>query len=84
MKDEAAGNIIEEVFGLSSKLYSYNMFSGKESKKCKGVTKSVINKKTTHEDYKDCLLSRKEAIRKMNVIRSRKHKSFQRRFKRSL
>ena len=36
-KDEAGGKIIDEFMGLRAKLYSYKMFEGKESKKCKGV-----------------------------------------------
>ena len=36
-KDEAAGKVIDEFVGLRAKLYSYKMFDGKESKKCKGV-----------------------------------------------
>ena len=76
MKDEAAGKIIEKLVRLRSKLYSYKMFSGKESKKCKGVSKAVVRKKISDDDYKECLFSRKESVRKMNVIRSRKHEIF--------
>ena len=72
-KDEVAGKIIEEFVGLRAKLYSYKMFEAKESKKCKGVIKSVVNKSITHEDYKNCLFTGKEQLRKMNVIRSYKH-----------
>ena len=68
-KDEVAGRYIEEFIGLRAKLYSYKMFEGKESKKCKGVKKSVVNKSITHEDYKICLVTGKEQLRKMNVIR---------------
>ena len=64
-KDEVAGIIIEEFVGLRAKLYSYKMFEGKESKKCKGVKKSVVNKSITHEDYKNCLFTGKEQLRKM-------------------
>ena len=38
-KDEAGGQTIDEFVGLRAKLYSYKMFEGKESKKCKGVKK---------------------------------------------
>ena len=57
-KDEVAGRYIEEFVGLRAKLYSYKIFEGKESKKCKGVKKSVVNKSITHEDYKNCLLEK--------------------------
>ena len=71
-KDEAAGKQIEEFVGLRSKLYSYKM-AGEDHKKCKGVKKNVVKKAITHEDYKDCLFTRREQLRKMNVIRSRLH-----------
>ena len=72
-KDEAGGKIIDEFVGLRAKLYSYKMLEGKESKKCKGVKKSVVKESITHEDCKNCLFTGKEQLRKMNVIRSHKH-----------
>ena len=75
-KDEAAGRIMEEFVGLRAKLYSYKMFEGEESKKCKGVKKSVVKKIITHEDYKNCLFTGKEQLRKMNVIRSYNHEVY--------
>ena len=75
-KDEVNGNVIDEFVGLRAKLYSYKMIEGEESKKCKGVKKSVVKKSITHEDYKKCLTNRKPQLRKMNVIRSYKHDVF--------
>ena len=75
-KDEVNGDIIDEFVGLRAKLYSYKMFYGEESKKCKGVKKSVVKKSITHEDYKKCLTDQKPQLRKMNVIRSYKHDIF--------
>ena len=60
-KDEAAGRIMEEFVGLRAKLYSYKMFEGEESKKCKGIKKSVVKKSITHEDYKNCLFTEKNS-----------------------
>ena len=68
-KDEAGGKIIKEFVGLRAKLYSYKMLEGKEDKKCKMVKKEVIKKNITHKGYKKCLFSRREQMRKMNVIR---------------
>ena len=62
-KDEAAGRIMEEFVGLRAKLFSYKMFEGKESKKCKGVKKSVVKKSITHEDYKNCSLEKSSYVR---------------------
>ena len=52
------------------------MLEGEESKKCKGVKKSVVKKSIAHEDYKNCLFTRKEQLRRMNVIRSHKHEVY--------
>ena len=71
-KDETAGKHIEEFVGLRSKLYSYKLHE-KEHKKCKGVKRNVVAKSITHEDYKNCLMTKKEQLRKMNVIRSHLH-----------
>ena len=75
-KDEVNGDIIDEFVGLRAKLYSYKMFEGKESKKCKGIKKSVVKKSITHEDYKTCLTTGKEQLRKQNIIRSYKHEVY--------
>jgi hypothetical protein len=73
-KDEAGSKIIEEFVGLRSKLYSYKMFGEEDGhKKCKGVKKSVVENEITHDDYKECLFSRKEQLRTMNVLRSHLH-----------
>ena len=72
-KDEAKGNNIIEFVGLRSKLYSYKMEEGKENKKCKGVKKAVVEKNIRHEDYKACLETGKELLRKQNIIRSYEH-----------
>ena len=67
-KDEVGGDIIDEFVGLRAKLYSYKMFEGEESRKCKGGKKSVVKKGIVHEDYIKCLFTGKEQLRKMNVI----------------
>src|SRR5688572_28746952 len=71
-KDEAAGKQIEEFVGLRSKLYSYKM-AGMDHKKCKGLKKNVVKKSITHEDYRNCLFTKREQSRTMNVIRSYHH-----------
>src|SRR5271166_7189987 len=73
-KDEACGKQIEEFIGLRAKLYSYKMFEGgEENKKCKGIKKNVVKKTITHDDYKDCLFTKREQYRRMNVFRSYQH-----------
>ena len=75
-KDEAGGKIIKEFVGLRAKLYSYKMHEGEESKKCKGVKKQVVESSITHEDYKTCLRTGKEQLRKQNIIRSYEHEVY--------
>ena len=75
-KDEVGGKVIDEFVGLRAKLYLYKMFEGEESKKCKGVKKSVVKKSIAHEDYKKRLFTGKEQLRKMNVIRSHIHEVY--------
>ena len=75
-KDECGGKIMHEFVGLRAKLYSYKMYEGDETNKCKGVKSSVVKKEITFKDYKDCLfggLADGKQMRTMNVIRSHKH-----------
>ena len=75
-KDEAAGKNIKEFVGLRAKLYSYKMDEGGESKKCKGVKKQVVESSISHEDYKTCLRTGKEQLRKQNILRSYEHEVY--------
>ena len=50
--------------------------AGEDYKKSKGVKKNVVKNAITHDDYKDCLFTRREQSRKMNVIRSHHHDIF--------
>ena len=75
-KDEACGKQIVEFVGLRAKLYSYKMLDDSEDKKCKVVTKNVTKRSIQFDDYRECLFSRKELHRKMNVIRSQCHEIY--------
>ena len=75
-KDEAAGKRIKEFVGLRAKLYSFIMEDGKENKRCKGVKKQVVESSITHKDYKTCLRTGKEQLRKQNILRSYEHEVF--------
>ena len=75
-KDEAAGKVIKEIVGLRAKLYSYKMDEGKENKRCKGIKKAVVEKSIRHEDYKTCLTTGKEQLRRQNIIRSYEHELY--------
>ena len=72
-KDETAGKVIKEFVGLRAKLYSYKMDEGEENKRCKGIKKAVVAKSIRHEDYKKCLQTGKEQLRRQTIIRSYEH-----------
>ena len=76
MKDEAAGKIIKEFVGLRSKLYSFIMDDGGETKKCKGIKRQVVESSIRHEHYKTCLTTGKELLRKQNILRSYNHEVY--------
>ena len=76
MKDEAGGKTIKEFVGLRAKLYSFIMDDGEENKKCKGIKKQVVESSISHEDYKTCLLTGKEQLRKQNILRSYNHEVY--------
>ena len=75
-KDEAGGKNIKEFVGVRAKLYSIKMEDGEENKKCKGVKKQVVKNSITHEDYKTCLTTGKDQLRKQNIIRSYEHEVY--------
>ena len=52
------------------------MLGGFEEKKCKGVTKNVTKRSIQFDDYRECLFSRNEQNREMNVIRSHCHEIY--------
>jgi len=74
-KDECGGESITEFTGMRAKLYAFSK-NGEESKRCKGVKKSIVSKSIHLEDYKNCLFAAKEQLQTMNIIRTRKHELF--------
>ena len=76
LKDETGEKQIVEFVGLRANLYYYKMLGGFEEKKCKGVTKNVTKRSIQFDGYRECLFSRKEQYRKMDVIRSHCHEIY--------
>ena len=72
-KDEAGGKIIIEFVGLRAKLYSFMTDEGMEVKKCKGIKKTVVRDTLTIDHYRNTLHNKVSQMKRMNVIRSRKH-----------
>ena len=52
------------------------MLDGSEDKKFKRVIKNVTKRRIQFDDYRECLFSRKEQHKKMNVIRSHCHEIY--------
>jgi len=76
MKDEFGGKIMTEFVGLIAKLYSYKMLDEKETKKWKGIKKSVVDKTIPFEVYKKCLLGGKKKWEKWTSFKAASVKSF--------
>ena len=76
MKDECSGETMTEFVGLRAKLYATKMNNLEESKKCKGIKKTVVKNNINFENYKDVLFNRTSQMRKMNVFRSYGHEIY--------
>ena len=74
-KDELGGKIMNEFIALRSKVYSFTI-DGEETKKVKGITKTVIDKKLTFEDYKRSLFQDTVVSRTIHTLTSKNHEMF--------
>ena len=74
-KDETGGIPITEFVGLRAKLYCYKTTLDK-IKKAKGVSKHVIKKDLTMEEYKSSLFNHETIHKKMYNIQSTKHELY--------
>ena len=74
-KDELNGEIISEAVFLRSKSYSFKTNSS-TTKKLKGISKNVISKEITFEDYKETLFHSSTTYKKMYTLNSEKHQIF--------
>ena len=72
-KDECAGRPISEFIGLRPKMYSILEASGKNIKKAKGVSRTVVKKDLRHDLYRRCLEERIEMKHKQVAICSHNH-----------
>jgi hypothetical protein len=75
-KDEAGGKIVSEFVGLRSKMYMLTIEGGKQIKRAKGVSKSVVSKQLSIEDYLRCLYEHVPLFLEMRGIRSYKHQVY--------
>ena len=71
-KDELGGEEMTEFIGLRSKMYAYKTKNG-EFKRLKGISRNVVNKHITFDDYFQALFTEKRFTHNMRVLRSEKH-----------
>ena len=59
-KDELNGNLINKFISLRSKIYAFTKLNEtKEKKVLKGITRSVVEKRITFDEYYKCLMEDK-------------------------
>ncbi|XP_070159767.1 uncharacterized protein [Polyergus mexicanus] len=76
MKDENNGAIMTEFVGLRAKIYALRVNSKKDTKKVKGVKRTVIARTITFDDYTRCLRDEIEMTRQQSCIRSKLHEVY--------
>ena len=73
MKDEIDGVGIKEFVALRAKMYSILTTNKKETKKAKGVKKTVVKHGVKQSNYIDCLLNERIYLHSMTSLRSSSH-----------
>ena len=74
-KDELKGDHMEEFVGLRAKVYAFKS-KNEETKKLKGIKKSVVSQEIRFEHYKKCLKKQVQFKAQMNVFRSHHHQVY--------
>jgi hypothetical protein len=78
-KDESPDEVIESFDGIRSKCYTFKT-KNNVVKKAKGVSKVVVKKNNSFDDYKNCVLNdipksvKTNAIRPLKLIKSKINK----------
>ncbi|GBN67380.1 hypothetical protein AVEN_149573-1 [Araneus ventricosus] len=72
MKDELSDGIASEFVGLKAKMYSLKTLQF-EKQAAKGVHKSVLKSRISHDDYKNCLLDAQRTRNSFKTIISSSH-----------
>ena len=74
-KDELKGADMQEFVGLRAKVYAFTS-NEEETKKLKGIKKSVVSQEIHFDHYKNCLLQHIQYKHNMNTFRSRNHQVY--------
>ena len=76
MKDENNGAVMSEFVGLRAKMYATRVAGQDDTKKIKGVKKSVVARTITFDDFTQCLREAVEVTRRQSCIRSKLHEVY--------
>ena len=76
MKDESNFIPITEFCSLAPKSYSFKTDLDEIKKTCKGVSRAVLKKEISHDDYKNTLKTNEKVLKINTSIRSFKHQVF--------
>ncbi|EZA50199.1 hypothetical protein X777_11338 [Ooceraea biroi] len=76
MKDENNGAVMTEFIGLRAKMYALRVCGKKDTKKIKGVCRSVVGRTITFDDYARCLSESVEMTRQQSRIQSKLHRVY--------
>jgi hypothetical protein len=71
--DEMNGEVLTEMVGLRSKMYSLQSISGVPKKRAKGVPKHIVKNSLSHDSYLECLRVRNRMSYRSNYIKSKNH-----------
>lgn len=76
MKDENRGAIMTEFVGLRAKMYATRVVGRNDTKRVKGVKRSVVERTITFDDFERCLRDATEQSRSQCCVRSRLHEVY--------
>ena len=76
MKDENNGAVMSEFVGLRAEMYATRVAGQDDTKKIKGVKKSVVARTITFDDFTQCLREAVEVTRRQSCIRSKLHEVY--------
>ncbi|RLU19831.1 hypothetical protein DMN91_008390 [Ooceraea biroi] len=76
MKDENNGAVMTEFIGLRAKMYALRVRGKRDTKRIKGVCRSVVGRTITFDDYARCLKESTEMTCRQSRIQSKLHRVY--------
>ena len=75
-KDEAAGRLLRSLWDYVLSCIVIKWMKEEKTRSVKGIKKQVVTTSIKHEDYKTCLRTGKEQLRKQNILRGYEHEVY--------